>query len=71
VIFQETGTSPAFVSEAGQDYHHTSTSQAVDAGTPLNPAVLPDHNVVREYVKHLSSVARAAHGALEIGAYEF
>jgi hypothetical protein len=33
--------------------------------------VLPDHNVVREYVKHLSSVARAVHGAFDIGAYEF
>ena len=27
--------------------------------------------VVREYLKHLSSVARAVHGALDIGAYEF
>jgi hypothetical protein len=66
-----TGTSPGFVSDAGQDYHLTAASQAVDAGTVLNPAVLPDDNVVREYVKHLSSVARAVHGALDIGAYEF
>jgi hypothetical protein len=43
-----TGTSPGFVSEAGQDYHLTAASQAVDAGTVLNPAVLPDDNVVRE-----------------------
>jgi hypothetical protein len=40
-------------------------------GTALNPAVLPDNNVVREYVKHLSSVARAVHNTLDIGAYEF
>jgi hypothetical protein len=66
-----TGASPGFVSEAGQDYHLAAGSAAIDAGTTLNPAVLPDNNVVREYVKHLSSVARAVHGALDIGAYEF
>jgi hypothetical protein len=66
-----TGSSPGFVSEAGQDYHLAAGSPAIDAGTTLNPAVLPDNNVVREYVKHLSSVARAVHGALDIGAYEF
>ena len=59
------------MNQAGQDYHLTSSSQAVDAGTILNPAVLPDHNVVREYVKHLASVPRALHNALDIGAYEF
>jgi hypothetical protein len=36
------------VSEPGQDYHLTAASQAVEAGTVLNPAVLPDDNVVRE-----------------------
>ena len=59
------------MNEAGQDYHLTAGSQAVDAGTILNPVVLPDNNVVREYVKHLSSVPRAVHNALDIGAYEF
>lgn len=66
-----TGTSPGFANLAGQDYHLTAGSQAIDAGTVLNPAVLPDNNVVREYVKHQSSVARAVHNALDIGAYEF
>ena len=66
-----TGTSPGFVSEAGQDYHLTGASQAINTGTVLNPAVLPDNDVVREYVKHLSSVARAVHSGLDIGAYEF
>ena len=37
----------------------------------LNPVVLPTHNVVREYVKHLSSVPRAVNGPFDIGAYEF
>jgi hypothetical protein len=66
-----TGTSPGFVNEAGQDYHLASGSACINAGTALNPAVLPDNNVTREYVKHQSSVARAVNGAFDIGAYEF
>ena len=59
------------MSEAGPDYHLASGSPAIDAGTALNPVVLPANDVVREYVKHLASVARAVHGVLDIGAYEF
>ncbi|PYQ00406.1 MAG: polysaccharide-degrading enzyme [Acidobacteria bacterium] len=66
-----TGSSPGFVSEAGQDYHLASGSACIDTGTSLNIAVLPDNDVVREYVKHQSSTARAAHGPLDLGAYEF
>ncbi|HKQ53661.1 MAG TPA: hypothetical protein VJT74_14900, partial [Pyrinomonadaceae bacterium] len=66
-----TGTAPGFVNLAGQDYHLASGSACIDTGTTLNPAVLPTHNVVMEYLKHQSSVARAVHGALDIGAYEF
>jgi hypothetical protein len=66
-----TGTAPGFVNEAGLDFHLAAASQCVDTGSALNPDVLPTFNVVREYVKHLSSVARPVHGALDIGAYEF
>jgi hypothetical protein len=66
-----TGSSPSFVDQAGQDYHLAAGSTAIDAGTALNPAVLPTHNVVQEYVKHQSSVPRAVHGPFDIGAYEF
>jgi len=66
-----TGAAPGFVSEAGQDYHLASGSAAIDSGASLNIAVLPTHDVVREYVKHQASVARAVHGALDIGAFEF
>jgi hypothetical protein len=66
-----TGASPGFENEAGQDYHLAATSACIDDGTALNPAVLPTHNVVREYVKHLASVARAVNGPFDIGAYEF
>jgi len=66
-----TGGAPGFVSEAGQDYHLASGSPCIDAGTTLNSAVLPDNDVVREYVKHQLSAARTVHGPLDIRAYEF
>lgn len=66
-----TGSAPGFVNEAGQDFHLAAGSACIDAGTTLHPDVLPANNVIREYVKHQSSTARAVHGALDIGAYEF
>ena len=65
------GTSPGFANEAAQDYRLLSTSAAINAGTNLLAAVLPTHNVVRQYVRHQSSEARPANGMFDIGAYEF
>jgi hypothetical protein len=65
------GTSPGFASEAAGDYHLASGSACINAGTALNPAVLPTHDVVRQYVKHQSSVPRIIVGAIDIGAYEY
>lgn len=65
------GTSPGFVNEVGQDFKLLSTSAAVNAGTVLNPNVIPADNVVRQYVKHQMSEARPVSGAFDIGAYEY
>ncbi|HEY0428100.1 MAG TPA: right-handed parallel beta-helix repeat-containing protein [Pyrinomonadaceae bacterium] len=65
------GTSPGFANEAAQDFRLVSTSAAVNAGTSLNSNVLPDNNVIRQYVRHQTGEARPANGALDIGAYEF
>jgi parallel beta-helix repeat protein len=65
------GASPGFVNEAAQDFRLLSNSAAVNAGTNLNPAVLPAHNVVRQYVKHQTGEPRPVSGALDLGAYEF
>lgn len=64
------GTSPGFVNEAGQDYRLAVGSACVNAGVALNAAVLPTHNVVRQYLKHQSSTARPNDGWFDIGAYE-
>jgi hypothetical protein len=43
----------------------------INAATPLHPAVLPQHNVTRQYVKHQSSLPRSVSGdASEVGAFE-
>lgn len=65
-----TGTTPGFVNEAGQDYRLAAASACVNAGVALNAAVLPAHDVVRQYAKHQSSSARPNDGWFDIGAYE-
>jgi PKD repeat protein len=66
-----TGSALGFVDEALQDYHLTSTAQAVNAGGNLNPFVLPTHGVTLQYVKHFATEARPSDGVFDIGAYEF
>ena len=66
-----TGSNPGFVNEAAQDYHLVYNSPAVDAGTALNPDVLPDYNIDNQYVKHQRSEPRPVNGQIDIGAYEF
>jgi len=66
-----TGTNPGFVDEAAQDFHLAAGSTCRDAGTPLDPAVLPEHTLMEEYLVHQSATARPDDGALDLGAYEF
>ena len=65
------GASPGFVDEPGQNYKLASGSACVNAGTFPAPAVFPNHDVLRQYVKHQSSEARPSDGSYDIGAYEF
>jgi hypothetical protein len=65
------GTSPGFAGEAAQDFRLVSSSAAINAGTILNPDVLPANNVIRQYVKHQTSEARPASGQFDLGAYAF
>lgn len=62
---------PGFVNEAAQDFSLTSTSACLNVAVALHAAVLPDGAVVRQYVKHQSSTARAVSGAAsDLGAFE-
>lgn len=63
--------SPPFVDFANQDYTLAAGSPCIDAAALLLPAVLPAHDVVRQYVKHQSSTARMPGGsASDLGAFE-
>ena len=65
------GDAPGFVDQAGQDYHLAPDSPCINAGGPLNPAVLPDNDVAMQYFKHQWGEERPVDGAIDIGAYEY
>ena len=65
------GASPGFVDEPAQNYKLAVGSACINAGTFPAPAVFPNHDVLRQYVKHQSSEARPNDGSYDIGAYEF
>jgi hypothetical protein len=62
-----TGDSPGFVDGALQEYHLSSRSPCVNAGTSLHGDAYP---VLYQYVKHRRSEARPSDGTLDIGAFE-
>ncbi|MGH9722032.1 MAG: right-handed parallel beta-helix repeat-containing protein [Bryobacteraceae bacterium] len=60
---------PGFSDEAAQNFTLAEESECARAGTALDPAVLPAHDVVRQYVKHRSNEQRPREGGIGIGAY--
>lgn len=67
-----TGSAPGFANEALQDYRLVSGAACANASgnAALHPAVLPNHNVTRQYVKHTATESRPTDAILDIGAYE-
>ncbi|MCP4589727.1 MAG: polysaccharide-degrading enzyme [bacterium] len=66
------GVAPGFVHPNTQDYHLLPGSACVDAATVLHSAVLPNHDVVRQYTPHPDSVPRPISGGSDdLGAFEF
>jgi hypothetical protein len=64
------GSSPGFVSEAGQDYNLAAGSACINAGAQLHATAFLTNNVTRQYVKHQAGQDRLSDGILDIGAYE-
>ncbi len=62
---------PGLVSEAGFDYHLTSTSPARDAGTAPGSARGQDLTPVYQYVHKAQREARPTDARIDIGAYEY
>jgi parallel beta-helix repeat protein len=65
-----TGAAPGFVDEQAQDYRLAPGSACINAGGNLHPAVVPQHDVARQYVKHGATQVRPADGVLDIGGFE-
>ncbi len=64
------GESPGFVNIDDLDFRLKAGSDCINAGTSLNSNVLPQHNVLYQYVKHQSGVKRPQDGNIDVGAYE-
>jgi hypothetical protein len=65
------GSAPGFSNEAAQDFSLMTSSACRNAGATLDPAVVPSHNLTRQYVKHQTSMARPPDSTLDTGAFEF
>jgi hypothetical protein len=62
---------PGFRDEAARNYRLVADSACRDAGISLAPAVLPEHDVVRQYREHRDAEPRPRDDTFDIGAWEF
>jgi len=65
-----TGTSPGFEDEGNQDFHLADGSACINAGAELPSGVLPDHDLVAQYVSHRAGEPRPLEPPFDIGAFE-
>jgi len=65
------GDLPGFIDWGSEDFHLSESSSCVDAGTTLPQEVLPEHDVIRQYIKHCQDEERSSDGIFDIGAYEY
>lgn len=66
------GSDPGFVDPAAQAFHLLPASDCIDAATGLHAGALPEHQVVRQYVRHQQSAVRPLYGAADdLGAFEY
>jgi hypothetical protein len=65
------GYLPGFIDWGSEDFHLSESSSCIDAGTTLPQEVLPEHNVIRQYIKHCQDEERSSDGIFDIGAYEY
>jgi len=64
------GSAPGFVDETAQNFRLDAGSPARDAAAALLPAVLPAHDVVRQYREHRATEPRPDDGGRDLGAFE-
>ncbi|MCD4848369.1 MAG: T9SS type A sorting domain-containing protein, partial [Candidatus Aegiribacteria sp.] len=66
-----TGDFPGFADFGTEDFHLAEASPCINAGTSLHTDVLPDHDVLFQYVRHCQHEARPYDGIFDIGAFEY
>lgn len=66
-----TGNLPGFANYGYEDFHLATNSPCINTGTSLNSNVLPDHNVIFQYIKHCQKENRPYDGIFDIGSYEY
>jgi hypothetical protein len=64
------GTDPDFVDFSSQDFHINTTSACQNSASDLPSSLLPDHDLIFQYVKHQGSENRPNDADLDIGAFE-
>lgn len=65
-----TGSDPLFVDAPQQDFALQANSPVINQAMALPSSVLPEHDVLLEYLKHQQSSPRTINGNLDMGAYE-
>ncbi len=65
------GDLPGFLDWNSEDYHLAESSSCINTGTSLSGEVLPDYNVIRQYIKHCQDEERPSDGVFDIGACEY
>ncbi len=66
-----TGDFPGFADFGTEDFHLAEASPCINAGTSLHTDVLPDHDVLFQYIRHCQYEARPYDGIFDIGAFEY
>lgn len=66
-----TGADPLFEDFDNQNFRLIETSPLLNNAMNISNNLLPNFNVIFEYIKHQESASRPLSGALDIGAYEY
>lgn len=67
----QTGTDPLFADINNQDFRPQSNSSLIGQGDVIPALLLPEHDVVQEYVEHQLSTVRQVSGNIDVGAFEY
>jgi hypothetical protein len=65
------GSDPLFTDFANEDFSLLDSSALINAGDAIPVIHVPDHDLLYEYVKHSSSIAKNSLANIDIGAYEY